>query len=69
MSERNDDPPVPTLTTLLTLVTLAHRVLKTLPPATVPPAARPALKKFYNLAAYHGIAPDDAPHIPDDGRI
>lgn len=71
MSARNDDAPVPTLTTLLTMVTLAHKVLAALPPAAVnvPPEARQALKKFYDLSTYHGLAPKNAPHIPDDGTI
>lgn len=69
-STRTDDtpaqPPVPTLTTLLTMVTLAHQVFDRLPPSAV---NIPALKQFYDLSKYHGLAPKNAPHIPDDGRI
>lgn len=65
------DAPVPTLTTLLTMVTLAHKVLAALPPAAVniPPEARTALKKFYDLSDHHGLAPKNAPHIKNDGKI
>lgn len=72
MSKRTDESAaVPTLTTLLTMVTLAHKVLAALPPAAVnvPPEARQAMKKFFDLSKYHGLAPKDAPHIPDDGKI
>lgn len=56
----------PTVAELLHIIELAHEVIGTLPPAAV---NIPALKQFYDLSKYHGIAPESAPHIPDDGPI
>lgn len=61
----------PSIADLAHLVRLAHTVLDNLPPAAanMPPEAKAALTRFYDLSAYHGLAPKNAPHIPDDGRI
>lgn len=61
----------PTKDQLLTLVGLARTVLDALPPtaANMPGDAKKALKLFYDLSEYHGLAPKSAPHIPDDGKI
>ena len=64
-------PPRPSIADLYHMVRLAKKVLNALPPAAanLPPDAQRALRRFYDLTDYHGVAPDDAPHIPDDGRI
>lgn len=65
-------PPEPIdESTLLALVRLARRVLDRLQatPEPMPPDIEKALRTFYDLTDYHGIAPADAPHIPDDGLI
>ena len=64
--------PMPSMDSLLQLVGLAKRVLDALPKDArpqLPPDVQRALTQFYDLSDYHGIAPADAPHIPDDGKI
>ena len=64
-------PKAPDPATLLAMVRLAKRVLDvvTAERTAVPSEVQRALSRFYDLTDYHGIAPDDAPHIPDDGKI
>jgi hypothetical protein len=64
-------PPPPDVGTLLHLVRLARLALDELQsrPQPIPAAVERALTTFYQLSDYHGIAPADAPHIPDDGLI
>lgn len=63
-------PKPPDPETLLAMVRLARRVLDALPKGeVVPRVVQRELATFYNLTDYHGIAPSDAPHIPDDGLI
>ena len=63
-------PHAPDPSTLLALVQFARRVLDKWPEdRPVPKEVEAALSCFYNLTDYHGIAPADAPHIPNDGMI
>lgn len=60
----------PDSATLLAMVRLARRVLDVVAAERgVPPEVKTALSRFYDLTDYHGIAPGDAPHIPDDKQI
>ena len=68
MSPRATEPI--DLTTAIHLLQVARGVLQKIPKSVpLPPDAVRALSTFYQLADYHGIAPADAPHIPDDGTI
>lgn len=64
-------PPPIDLAMAVALLRKARRVLDTLEAlhVPVPRDVAHALQTFYDLTDYHGIAPDDAPHIPDDGQI
>lgn len=61
----------PSIADLFHLVRLARTVLDSLSPsaASLPPDAQQALRRFYDLSDYHGIAPSSAPHIPNDGHL
>lgn len=62
------DPP--SADTLLALVRIARAVLEAWPhDRPVPPNLVKPLFTFYDLTNCHGIAPLEAPHIPDDGQI
>lgn len=63
-------PKDPDPATLLAMVRLARRALDVVvAEREVPSEVKSALSRFYDLTDYHGIAPADAPHIPDDGQL
>lgn len=64
---------MPSYADILKFAQLAMKVLDAVKAANghleLPPDAQKELKHVYDLADYHGIAPADAPHIPDDNTI